>query len=100
MATTISPACRSSQGDQLVGILTNRDIRFAGRPRHGRPGQRLDDRTRRWSPRRWAPRWNRPRHARRHKIEKLPVVDDNGLLSGLITVKDIQKKRQYPQRHL
>jgi IMP dehydrogenase len=33
---------------------------------------------------------------RRHKIEKLPVVDDGGILMGLITVKDIQKKTQYP----
>jgi IMP dehydrogenase len=33
---------------------------------------------------------------RRHKIEKLPVVDENGILKGLITVKDIQKKIQYP----
>jgi IMP dehydrogenase len=33
----------------------------------------------------------------RHKIEKLPVVDADGKLRGLITVKDIQKKIQYPQ---
>jgi IMP dehydrogenase len=33
----------------------------------------------------------------RHKIEKLPVVDADGKLRGLITVKDIQKKVQYPQ---
>jgi IMP dehydrogenase len=32
----------------------------------------------------------------RHKIEKLPVVDADGKLRGLITVKDIQKKVQYP----
>jgi len=32
----------------------------------------------------------------RHKVEKLPVVDEQGLLKGLITVKDIQKKIQYP----
>jgi IMP dehydrogenase len=32
----------------------------------------------------------------RHKIEKLPVVDADGRLRGLITVKDIQKKVQYP----
>jgi IMP dehydrogenase len=31
-----------------------------------------------------------------HKIEKLPVVDETGLLRGLITFKDIQKKRQFP----
>jgi IMP dehydrogenase len=33
----------------------------------------------------------------RNKIEKLPVVDSDGRLRGLITVKDIQKKIQYPQ---
>ncbi len=31
-----------------------------------------------------------------YKVEKLPVVDDNGYLKGLITVKDIQKRIQYP----
>ncbi|MBI5031708.1 MAG: IMP dehydrogenase [Chloroflexi bacterium] len=31
-----------------------------------------------------------------HRIEKLPLVDDAGKLKGLITVKDIQKKRDYP----
>lgn len=31
-----------------------------------------------------------------HKVEKLPVVDDNFILKGLITVKDIQKRRLYP----
>ena len=33
----------------------------------------------------------------RNKIEKLPVVDADGRLRGLITVKDIQKKLEYPQ---
>ncbi|AOT60568.1 MULTISPECIES: IMP dehydrogenase [Streptomyces] len=33
---------------------------------------------------------------RRHKIEKLPLVDDNGLLKGLITVKDFVKAEKYP----
>lgn len=33
---------------------------------------------------------------RRHKIEKLPLVDDNGILQGLITIKDIEKAVQYP----
>ena len=32
----------------------------------------------------------------KHRIEKLPVVDDGGILRGLITVKDIQKKIKYP----
>ena len=33
---------------------------------------------------------------RKHKIEKLPLVDDNGCLKGLITIKDIEKAVQYP----
>ncbi|MDQ3388633.1 MAG: IMP dehydrogenase, partial [Gemmatimonadota bacterium] len=32
----------------------------------------------------------------RHRIEKLPVVDERGVLTGLITVKDIRKRRQFP----
>src|SRR5699024_4699682 len=32
----------------------------------------------------------------KHKIEKLPLVDDNGYLKGLITIKDIEKSVQYP----
>ena len=31
-----------------------------------------------------------------HKIEKLPIVDEEGHLKGLITIKDIEKKIQYP----
>ena len=33
---------------------------------------------------------------RRHKIEKLPIVDSNGILKGLITIKDIEKSVKYP----
>lgn len=33
---------------------------------------------------------------RQHKIEKLPIVDDEGYLKGLITIKDIEKSVQYP----
>ncbi|MCQ2435100.1 MAG: IMP dehydrogenase [Oscillospiraceae bacterium] len=33
---------------------------------------------------------------RAHKIEKLPIVDDNGMLRGLITIKDIEKSIKYP----
>lgn len=32
----------------------------------------------------------------RHKIEKLPIIDENGMLKGLITIKDIEKSVQYP----
>jgi IMP dehydrogenase len=78
----------------LVGILTNRDLRFE--TDHGQPVSALmtarDLVT--------APVGTTLQEAEkilgRHKIEKLPVVDADGKLRGLITVKDIQKKVQYP----
>ena len=78
----------------LVGIVTNRDIRFetdfiAARSRGDDPDA-AGHRARRHQPRR--------RHgaAARHKIEKLPLVDDAGRLRGLITVKDFTKRDQFP----
>ena len=78
----------------LVGILTNRDLRFeegAARP----VSELMTSRglvT--------APVGTTLAEAEailhRHKIEKLPVVDADGQLKGLITVKDIQKRIQYP----
>src|SRR5881398_460538 len=78
----------------LVGILTNRDLRFA--PDATQPVSALmtsrDLVT--------APVGTTLAEAEailhRHKIEKLTVVDSEGRLRGLITVKDIQKKIQYP----
>ena len=79
---------------RLVGIITNRDLQF----------EAIDDRpigaamtseglvT--------APVGTSLEGAERilheHRIEKLPVVDDDGVLRGLITVKDIFKRRQFP----
>lgn len=85
-----------TQGEQLVGILTNRDIRFADVTDHDRPISEFMTR----APLVTAPLGTTLEQAqtilRRNKIEKLPVVDENGILKGLITVKDIQKKTQYP----
>ena len=85
-----------TRGEQLVGILTNRDIRFAESDDYDRPIS--DFMTH--APLVTAPLGTTLEQAqsilRRHKIEKLPVVDDHGILKGLITVKDIQKKTQYP----
>jgi IMP dehydrogenase len=79
---------------RLVGILTNRDIRFAQEV--DRPIRELMTHERLIT----APVGTTLAEANellhRHKVEKLPVVDENGLLKGLITVKDIQKKIQYP----
>jgi IMP dehydrogenase len=79
---------------KLVGILTNRDLQFErvlDRPLHevmtsanlvtAPVGTNLDE---------------AERILAKHRIEKLPVVDGEGVLKGLITVKDIHKRRQYP----
>src|SRR5438477_7003127 len=81
-------------GERLVGILTNRDLRFhrdAQQPVSALMTSR-DLVT--------APVGTTLEEASailgRHKIEKLPVVDADGRLRGLITVKDIQKRIEYP----
>jgi len=79
---------------KLVGILTNRDLRFEpnldlevqqvmtnGRLITAPVGTTLEE---------------AERILQKHKIEKLPVVDKSGRLRGLITFKDIQKKRRHP----
>jgi IMP dehydrogenase len=79
---------------RLVGILTNRDLRFhkdAARPvAELMTSEGLVT----------APVGTTLEQAEgilhRHKIEKLPVVDEAGLLRGLITVKDISKRIEYP----
>src|SRR5438093_7482355 len=85
-----------TRGEQLVGILTNRDNRFAEPADHDRPISEFMTR----APLVTAPLGTTLEQAqtilRRNKIEKLPGVDEHGILKGLITVKDIQKKTQYP----
>jgi IMP dehydrogenase len=79
---------------KLVGILTNRDLRFE--TRFDLP---ISDRMTKDSLV-TVPVGTTLEQAREvlhhHRIEKLLVVDQNGDLKGLITVKDIQKARQYP----
>ncbi len=79
---------------KLVGILTNRDLRFESN--YEQPisnimtkeglvtapeGTSLDD---------------AQKILGKHRIEKLPIVDKQGYLKGLITIKDIEKSIQYP----
>jgi IMP dehydrogenase len=79
---------------KLVGILTNRDLQFErnlDRPLSDAMtsedlvtapvGTTLDE---------------AEKILAKHRIEKLPVTDEQGILKGLITVKDIHKRRQYP----
>lgn len=85
------PVCRDGK---LVGILTNRDMRFLTDF-----SQRIEEvMTRKiWSRRRSAPLSSRRRRScGSHRIEKLPIVDGQGMLKGLITIKDIEKAVKYP----
>ncbi|WP_456479028.1 IMP dehydrogenase [Nautilia sp.] len=79
---------------KLVGILTNRDLRFEKNTTRfvkdlmtkmplitAKEGISLEE---------------AEDILHQHKIEKLPIIDDNGYLKGLITIKDIQKKKTYP----
>jgi IMP dehydrogenase len=79
---------------RLVGILTNRDLRFESDD--AQPVSAVMT-TRELVT---APTGTTLGEAeailRRHKIEKLPIVDADGRLTGLITVKDIQKRVDYP----
>jgi IMP dehydrogenase len=78
----------------LVGIVTNRDMRFE--PDHSRRVREIMTPM----PLVTAPVGVDPDEAlallRRHKVEKLPLVDERGRLKGLITVKDFVKRDQYP----
>ncbi len=83
-----------TEGSKLVGILTNRDLRFETNYNQpianvmtkdnlitGPVGTTLQD---------------AQKILGKHRIEKLPLVDDEGNLKGLITLKDIEKSIQYP----
>lgn len=82
------------KSSKLLGILTNRDMRFTKDYTElvknkmtnmplitGIEGTTLDEAA---------------DVMHQNKIEKLPIIDNNGVLKGLITIKDINKKREYP----
>ncbi len=87
------PICEDGR---LVGIITNRDLRFMDEADYSQKiaqvmtnqdlvtapvGTTLSD---------------AQQLLKQHKIEKLPIVDENGMLKGLITIKDIEKSVQFP----
>ncbi|GIG30026.1 IMP dehydrogenase [Cellulomonas marina] len=82
---------------RLVGIITNRDLRFV--PAEQWDGLRVRD-VMTPMPLVTAPvgiaRDDAAALLAKHKIEKLPLVDAQGVLAGLITVKDFVKSEQYP----
>ncbi len=78
----------------LVGILTNRDLRFE-RDESGAVSALMTSRDLVTAPT-GTSLHEAQEILRRHKVEKLPIVDADGRLTGLITVKDIQKRADYP----
>jgi len=85
------------QEGRVVGIITNRDIRYVEATNYDKPvklfmtpreklitaapGITLDE---------------AKEIFRKHKVEKLPIVDAEGKLRGLITIKDLEKREKYP----
>lgn len=82
------------QERHLVGILTNRDLRFENDP--GRPVSEVMTSEGLVTARQGTTLEEAQEILGKHRIEKLPVVDDEGRITGLITVKDINKKLKYP----
>jgi len=79
---------------QLVGIITNRDLRFV--TDYTQPVWNIMTKENLIT----APVGTTLEDAKailmKHKVEKLPIVDGNGILKGLITIKDIQKVKDFP----
>ncbi len=81
---------------ELVGILTNRDVRFCEGSDYERPISEFMTSDRLVTAKVGTSLDEAKLLLQKHRIEKLPLVDDHGKLAGLITVKDIQKRLDYP----
>jgi len=79
---------------KLVGILTNRDLRFE--PDLNQPVEKLMTKENLITAKGKVSLEEAEKILQKHKIEKLPVVDKQYRLIGLITFKDIQKKKSFP----
>ena len=89
------PICNETR--HLIGIITNRDMRFLEPEDLKRPIRDVMT-----SGNLVVAPVGTDLHAakeilRHHKVEKLPIVDEDGILRGLITIKDIQKALEYPR---
>jgi len=84
----------TDENNKLVGILTNRDIRF-----ENDVNKRIEDAMTKdnlVTAKEGISMAEAEKILKSRKIEKLPIVDDEGYLKGLITIKDIEKSIQYP----
>lgn len=80
---------------KLEGILTNRDLRFE--ENFNQPIKNIMTRENLVTTKMGTTLEEAKKILQKHRIEKLPVVDGKGNLKGLITIKDIEKARNYPQ---
>jgi len=86
----------ADENKRLVGILTNRDIRFIEPADYDRPVSEFMTAQPLITAQVGITLEEAKVLLQKHRIEKLPLVDQAGVLKGLITVKDIQKARQFP----
>lgn len=80
---------------KLVGILTNRDLRFE--TNINQPIKNIMTKENLVTADVGTTLEQAKKILQKHRIEKLPVVDKSGMLKGLITIKDIEKAEAYPQ---
>jgi IMP dehydrogenase len=90
----VEPAKGQERNGKLVGILTNRDVRFATNP--ATPVTELMTKDRLITVKTGVDRAEAMKLLHQNRIEKLLVVDDAFRCVGLITVKDIEKAERYP----
>jgi IMP dehydrogenase len=82
---------------KIIGILTNRDTRFLEAEDYNQPVHQFMTKEDKLVTARVGISAKDARDIlQKYRIEKLPLVDENGILKGLLTVKDIQKARDYP----
>ncbi len=87
----------TNEQGKIVGILTNRDIRFVEAEDYSLSvSQFMTKEDKLITARVGISAKDAKDILQKYRIEKLPLVDENGMLKGLLTVKDIQKARDYP----
>ena len=84
----------TTEDGKLVGILTNRDLRFESN--YDQPISNVMTKNGLVTAPEGTSLADAQKILGKHRIEKLPIVDEKGYLKGLITIKDIEKSIQYP----
>lgn len=89
------PIVESETSKKLVGIITSRDLRFES-DLDAQIGEKMRQGSELVQARNGISIADAQKLLQKHKIEKLPIVDTDGNLYGLITIKDILRKQEYP----